>query len=83
MADSEEMRRLILHAAAQLRNECDAHVTVGSAFRPTLAAMALAEGVLRMVAACMATETEALTAVRQAAKTAPRDEHGKFVKGGA
>ena len=79
MADSEEMRNLILHAADRLASEMAAHQptfinavrTAGYNETPSItkavlsftAALSLAESTLRMVAACMGVEAEPAPAV--------------------
>lgn len=56
MADSEEMRRLILHAATLLEVQRDRLVTDAVGSKAAIAAMSHGNAVLRMVAACMGVE---------------------------
>ena len=77
MSDNE-MRNLILQAATLLEVHRDREINRPYSEKPVIAAMAYGAAVLRMVAACMVTETEALP------KTTPaRGEGGRFIKGGA
>jgi len=84
MADSEEMRQLMSTAAEMLKVERQAMGEHGQVTRRTIAAMAYAQAVLRMVAACMGVEDTPVEhsrrEARKAAAEAPRDEHGKFVR---
>lgn len=83
MSDTEEMRRLILHAATLLDVQCDRIINAQHDLKAVVAAAAHGRAVLRMVAACMATETDVLPVARRAAKPSVRDENGRFIKGGA
>lgn len=85
MSQTSEMRRLVLHAADMLAKAPTQAVTYAAAAniheserrdlvseaRQVAAAMALAEGTLRMVAACMADDEPPMP---------DRDERGRFLR---
>jgi hypothetical protein len=78
MADSEEMRRLILHAASLLDGQRERLLTGRYDVGAVMAATSFGSATLQMVAACMGVEEQSAPKT-----TAKRDEHGRFLKVGA
>lgn len=75
MSSSTEMKAVITHAADQLRTAIDVEAGYASHRGQTIAAMGLAEGMLRLLASYLEVIDE------PAAATPARDERGRFVRG--